>query len=199
MGNVVVMNISRRLQGLICLLACLWPVVAPAQQLAKDDGEVQGNSEFRGKIEGADGKAVEGARVLVYHLSTEELFTSEPTGGNGDFKLTELPYGYFDVAVETPEGVFVADQVINLPPSGKATASLKLTPFQDAGSRPPREFSGSDAQSVGWARVDEKLRGKAFWKSTAGIAIIAGVGAAALLALAATGNNDESPASPTAP
>jgi len=164
--------------------------------MAKETGSLQGNSEFVGKIQSADGKAVEGARVLVYHLSTEALFTSEPTGRGGDFKLSELPYGYFDVAVETPEGIYVADQVVNLPPSGKATASLSLTQFEDAGARPPREFSGSEIQSVGWARVKEKLRGKAFWKSTAGIAILAGAGGVALLALASSGGGDDSPASP---
>jgi len=193
------MNIFRRIAVVVTILAVLWPVTATAQQLAKEEGEISGNSEFLGKIQSAEGKGVEGARVLIYHLSTEELFSSEPTGRGGDFKLTDLPYGYFDVAVETPEGIFVADQVINLPPSGKATASLSLTEFEDAGSRPPREFSGSDAESIGWARVKEKLRGKAFWKSTAGIAILAGVGGVALLALAAGGNDDETPASPTVP
>ena len=188
------MKIFRRYLVVATILGCLWPAGASAQQLAKQEGPIQGNSEFIGKIKSAAGKSIAGARVLVYHLSTEELFTSEPCGKGGDFKLTDLPYGYFDVAVETPEGIFVADQVINLPPSGKATASLNLTEFEDAGSRPPREFSGSDAESVGWARVNEKLRGKAFWKSTGGIAIIAGVGGVALLALALSGG-DDSPAS----
>jgi len=193
------MKIFRRFTVTVTILVFLWPGIAPAQQLAKEEGEVLGNSEFLGKIQSVEGKGVEGARVLIYHLSTEELFTSEPTGRGGDFKLVDLPYGYFDVAVETPEGIYVADQVINLPPSGKATASLALSEFEDAGSRPPREFSGSDAESVGWARVKEKLRGKAFWKSTAGIAIIAGVGGVALLALALSGGDDETPASPIVP
>jgi len=186
----------RRYTVVATILACLWTVSVPAQQMAKEQGEIEGNSEFVGKIQSAEGKSVEGARVLVYHLSTEELFTSEPTSRGGDFKFAGLPYGYFDVAVETPEGVYVADQVVNLPPSGKATASLSLTEFEDAGARPPRGFSGSEAESIGWARVKEKVRGKAFWKSTAGIAILAGVGGAALLALAASGGSDDSPASP---
>ena len=187
----------RRSLVVATILACLWPVGVSAQQMGKEEGEIQGNSEFVGKVKLVDGQSVEGAEVLVYHLSTEKLFTSEPVGRGGDFKFTDLPYGYFDVAVETADGIFVADQVVNLPPSGKAKASLSLTPFEDAGARPPREFSGSTTESIGWARIDEKLRGGAFWKSTAGIAILAGVGGVALLALAASGgSDDDSPASP---
>lgn len=191
------MSPFRRFLVGLTILACLWPVGVPAQQMAKEQGDLQGNSEFAGKIQAADGKSVEGARVLIYHLSTEKLFTSEPASRGGDFKLSELPYGYFDVAVETPEGIYVADQVVNLPPSGKAVATLSLTPFEDSGARPPREFSGSETESVGWARVKEKVRGAAFWKSTTGIAILAGVGGAALLALALSGDDGgDSPASP---
>jgi len=172
------------------------PLPLLAQQISSTEG--QQTSQIAGTIRSADGKPVPGVRVMVYHLSTEQLFTSEPTNNGGGFSVQDLPYGYFDVAVETPEGVYVADQVVNLPPSGKVSATLQLAPYADTGAEPPREFSGTDLESVGWARVKEKARGKAFWKSTAGIAILAGVGGIALLALALSGG-DESSASPSQP
>jgi len=174
-------------RGCVVLLiwVCLLPPAAIAQQTS--EGEAAGSSVIVGKIEAADGKPAQGVRVLVYHLSTEKLYTSEPTGKNGEYRFEDLPYGYFDVAVETPEGVFVADQVCNLPPSTKIAAQLVLTPFDDTEARPPREFTGSDLASIGWARVKEKPRGADFWKSTKGIAILAGLGGVALLALASSG------------
>jgi hypothetical protein len=196
-GIFVKMNRDpRRILSLVVLATLLSPVQLLAQQLSASQS--QNTSQLSGSIRSADGKAIPGVKVLVYHLSTEQLFTSEPTGSGGDYKILELPYGYFDVAVETPEGVYVADQVVNLPPSGKLSASLQLAPYADTGAQSPREFSGSNLESVGWARVNEKARGKAFWKSTAGIAILAGVGGVALLALALT-SDDESDSSPIAP
>ena len=83
MGNLLEMKRFRRYLVVATILACLWPVGVPAQQMAKDEGEVLGNSEFVGKIQTAEGKAIEGAQVLLYHLSTEALFTSEPTSRGG--------------------------------------------------------------------------------------------------------------------
>ena len=70
----------------------------------------QGNASLSGKVTGPDG-AVTGAVVHVYHLSTETTFHSVATGTNGQFRIEGLPFGYYDVAVETPEGLYVADLV----------------------------------------------------------------------------------------
>ena len=48
----------RRYLVVATVLACLWPVGVSAQQIAKEEGEVQGNSELVGKIQSATGKSV---------------------------------------------------------------------------------------------------------------------------------------------
>ena len=51
----------RRFLAVAALLVLLWPTSVPAQQMAKEQGDLQGNSEFTGKIQSAAGKSIEGA------------------------------------------------------------------------------------------------------------------------------------------
>jgi len=159
-----------------------------------------GSSELSGRIlSSPDGAEVAGATLLAYHLSTEQLFTSDATSGGGQYSLTGMPYGYFDLAVETAEGIFVADQVVNIPPSGTSVLTLTLVRFSagDPGSvEDRRSFPGTEDDPIGVARVEEKLRGADFWSSKKGVALLAGGGGAALLLLAGGGGGPRSPSSP---
>ena len=65
--------------------------------------------------------------------------------------------------------------------------------------RETMNFPGSDLEPVGVAVVSEKATGREFWRGPKGIAILAGLGGAALLAFAAGGGNDEPTASPSSP
>ncbi|MCP3979787.1 MAG: carboxypeptidase regulatory-like domain-containing protein [bacterium] len=193
---------SRRIRGLglsLALLACLSTVVVA------QPAEEQTFSRLSGRILGADGKSpAAGVRVIAYHLSTETTYTSEPTSGKGEYALNELPFGYYDLAIETPDGIFVANQVINLPPSGKASANMTLSTFSDqadADDPQRRSFPGSSADPSGLAVVQEKLTGRAFWRSPKGVAIVAG-GAAVVLLSVAGGSSSSSngpPASASQP
>jgi hypothetical protein len=162
--------------------------------------EVDTGSELSGRILSLAGAEVAGASLLAYHLSTEELFTSDPTGGGGEYNLTGLPYGYFDLAIQTADGIFVADQVVNIAPSAKSVLTLTLVPFSasDPGSVDDRRaFPGTEDEPIGVARVEEKMRGAEFWRSKKGVAILAGGGAAALLLLSGGGSSSsQSPVNP---
>ncbi len=171
---------------------------APPAVLAKEKGEVTG-SQLSGRIL-RDGQPQVGAKVLAYHLSTEELFTSEPTGAGGQYSITGLPYGYFDLAVESADGIFVADQVYNVSPASKAVLTFNLvlfSPGEPGSVSDRRSFPGTEDEPVGVARVEEKLKGADFWTSRRGIAILAGAGGAALLLLVAGGGDGG--ASPSTP
>jgi len=178
------------------LLAGVGPVraQAPAEPEAAPPA---GTSSISGRVLGADGP-VAGAVVHAYHLSTETSYDSAPTGGSGQFRIEDLPYGYFDVAVETPGGLYVADLVANVPPAGNTTLVMTLTPG-DSAVMAPRPFPGSAADPVGVAAVSEKATGREFWRGPKGIAILAGLGGAALLAIASGGSDDEPVASPSSP
>ncbi len=176
---------------LVLALALLW---AGTLALAHPIEHASDTSEIEGKILGIDGKPVPGARLLSYHLSSERLFTSEPTGTNGECLLEPLPFGYHDLAVETADGLFVGSQVVNIGPNAKVLVVLTLYPA--AGEPTGRGYAGSEREPIGQAQVVERPRGRAFWRSPRGVAVLAGSGAVALLLLAGGGGDDENNASP---
>jgi hypothetical protein len=168
--------------------------MVPRTQAQEQPSEA-GEAQLRGSISALDGSSVAGATIIAYHLSSERVYKSAPVGGSGDFAIEDLPYGYYDVAVQSAAGLFVADQVINLPPSGKASLNMTLSRGGTDDSA-PRGFPGADEAPVGVAMIQQKEKG-AFWKSPGGIAIIAGGGAVLLAAIALSGgDDDEQPASP---
>jgi hypothetical protein len=155
------------------------------------------NSEVRGKVVSADGKAVSGVEVLGYHLATEEIYRAT-TDGKGHFSMTELPYGYYDLAVLGSDGLFVSDQVANVSPTGKNVVEFRLQPFGETTQSDRRAFPGNDQTPIGIARVeDQRMVGESFWSSPKGISILSGGGALILLAIA--GSSSESNASPFIP
>ncbi len=147
--------------------------------------EIEGTSKIKGRVLHTEGKdRIRDARVLAFHLSSGQLFVSEPIHGGG-FDIRGLPYGYFDLAVETPDGLYVATQVTNLAPSGTVTLVLTLAPYEPATAGLARKYPARDVESSGLAEVRRKLRGREYWRSPGGIAILSGIGGVALLALAA--------------
>lgn len=176
----------------VAIFLALVLVTGATPALASEDG----TSALAGKLIGPDGEPLAGAVLVAYHLSSEAVFRSEPTGRGGDYRIDGVPYGYFDLAIETADGLYVADQVVNVPPSGKATLTLEVT----ATGVEARAFPGSDSPPSGIATVSKKLSGRDFWRSPKGVAIIAGGAGAALLLLAAGGGSDDEPiASPVNP
>jgi hypothetical protein len=165
------------------------------------DGDSATGSEIAGKVELGEGGGLAGATVLAYHLSSEEVFTSTVTNTKGQYQILDLPYGYFDIAVETEEGLYLATQVVNVSPSGKTVLTLVLAKYTADDAADARTFPGSDAEPIGLASIEEKAGGAAFWKSPAGIGIIAGGGALLLLLIASGGDSDDTPppASASAP
>ena len=149
-----------------------------------------GTSRLAGKIIDSKGHKVRDARVLAYHLSSEVLHASEPTHGGGEFRIDDLPYGYYDVAVQTPDGLYVADRVVNLAPAGVTVVILTVVAYQPADEGWTRKYPASELDPIGHAELRKKLKGREFWRSPSGVAILAGIGGAALLSLA-LGSEDE--------
>jgi hypothetical protein len=173
----------------------LFPVGTVPRAHAQEEELPAGQAQLRGSISALDGSSVAGSTIIAYHLSSERVYKSTPIEASGSFSIADLPYGYYDVAVQSTNGLFVADQVVNLPPSGKVSLNMTLSRGGTDESA-PRGFPGADEAPVGVAMIDQKDKG-AFWKSAGGIAIIAGAGAVLLAAIALSGgDDDEQPASP---
>lgn len=185
----------------IVVSAVLVPSPAPARE---ESAAAPGSAEIVGKVRAAGGKkAVAGAVVRAYHLDTATVYTAEPTGAKGRYRFRRLPHGYFEMSVETADGLFVGDHVVNLPPAGKVAVSFTLSPYAEGAPGPwqgsdPREVLGLDRTASGRADLEEGRRGREFWKSPTGVAIIAGGAGAALLSLA-SGSDPFRPVSPTDP
>ena len=162
---------------------CTGIPVAVAQ--SEETTETSGHSTITGNAENNANAPLVGATVLAYHLSTEKVYRSEPTNGKGNFRIPDLPMGYYDLAIETSEGLFVGNQVVNLPPTGKAVVNFRIAPFDSTTGNAERNFPGSTTTSEGVAAVREKQTGRDFWRSAKGVAILAGTGGAILLAIAA--------------
>lgn len=186
----------RRTAFVPAFLAALIAFAQVAPVLAAADAA---GSLVSGRILSEAGQPVVGARVLAYHLSSEEVFEAGATDAKGAYEIGNLPYGYFDVAVETPQGLYVTDQVVNVPPAGKVVLTLNLYPYSEASTEEGRSFPGTDSVPVGVARVQEKPKGGDFWKSPKGIATIAGSAAAVLLLVGSGGDDGGGSASPSAP
>ena len=178
------------------LLATFFVQFSPA--LAAEEETAVPNSQIRGKVVGADGQPANGIEILAYHLATEELVRTT-TDVKGRFELNGLKYGYYDFAARSADGLFVADQVANVSPTGKNAIEFRLHSFSSATQADRRAFPGAEESPIGVARVtNQRMVGESFWRSPKGISIFAGGGALALLALAG-GSSSEPAASPFIP
>lgn len=183
----------RRLLGLI-IVGCLAMPVLPAA-----DGDA--GSTIRGKVVEEDGKSpISGVTVHAYHLGTRQQYSSEPTDGGGRYLISGLPHGYVDLWVETTGGAFIGTQVVSVPPSGKVMAVLALRDTDDESDEwwnRRRRIPGVEQDPAGVAEMKQSLRGREFWRSPTGVAIIVSASTLGLLGIAAGGGDD--PASPSQP
>lgn len=163
----------------------------PASAKADKNAEPAGG-RILGKIFAVDGKTpVPGATVRAVPLQGEKAAASAPSDAKGQFELSGLAFGYFDLVVEAPGGTFIANQVVNVPPAGKLVVQFSLTPYDDKSpswwaGREPRPLPGGGT-ATGSAEMRQSPRGAEFWKSPKGIAVLAGIGGAVLLAIAVSG------------
>jgi hypothetical protein len=155
----------------------------------------EGLSELKGKVFASDGSTpVAGSTVRAYHIASGKIYNSKPTDASGSYLLSRLPYGYYDLAVETKDGLFVSTQAINVAPNTKLNVSFSLTAFDERpewweGKEKP-QIPAMQEESSGIAKILEKKGPKAFWKSGKGVATIL-VSSAVVIGLAAAGGGDD--------
>lgn len=193
--------------GVLLVAIALQPTMAQNAPADEDAAAqpVTGTGVIKGKVFMTNEKTpVEGAVVHAYHLGSQQVFSSGPTDAKGRYEMGNLPFGYADLFVETPEGVFVANQVVSVPPAAKFNLTFVLSTSEDKTKewwtgREPKQIAVLDKPATGIAEIQEDLGTKSFWTSPGGIAIMAGGGALALLAISASGSSDEPEASPFMP
>ncbi len=190
---------TRRAASLLCLsILCGVSVrgATPVEPAAAPE-----TSRIEGRVVRSNGKTpAEGAVVRAFHLDTGKTYSSEPAGRRGEFEISGLPYGYLDLTVETAEGVYLGNMVVNVPPGGSIAVRLALTPDSRGPADRWAELAppgGVENHAAGVAEVRTRPHGREYWKSPAGLAIIGGSASAILLAIAASGDDEEvSPSTP---
>lgn len=196
--------LSRPAALLLALLLIL-PASVPS---ALGQGTTEpGRGSLSGKIFQEDQKSpAGGVTVRAVHLDTNEIFEGAPTTPDGKYEVKGLPYGYYNLIVETAEGLYLSNRILNVPPEKKVEASFLLTESRPEEkewweAEPSRRVPGMDRPPDGVARIIEKRDTGSFWKSGTGIAVMIGGGALIVgaLVLSADDSTSEPPASPSNP
>ncbi len=151
-----------------------------------------------GRVFEGDGETpARGVVVRVHPLEAGPLRASSATDDKGRFEIEGLAHGYVDLTVERDGSVFAGSEIVSLPPKGKVTVDLTLTRLDERSAawwatRGPLQLPGGRGEAAGLAEVRPEIGGRDFWKSKKGIAILAAVGGAALLAIAVGSRNSPS-------
>ena len=171
------------------VLASVLLVVSPV--LANTAPPPPAFAEIGGTVVGADGlTAVAGATVKAAHVESQKVYTSAATTRNGSYVLSGLPEGWYDVAVETPKGLFVASSLIRASAGQRSMASIALgATAPEAQEDPPADPNAPPAEPPAPPEQQQKKKGTSFWKSPGGAAILI-VGGSLLLAAAASSATD---------
>jgi len=180
------------------MLASVLLVVTPA---FADTATPPAVAEIGGTVVGADGlTAISGATVKAAHVESQKVYTSATTNRNGSYVLSNLPEGWYDVAVETPNGLFVSGSLVRASAGKRTAASIALgTTAQGEETTPPAADPNAPPQPPADPNTpqeppappeqQQKKKGASFWKSPGGAAILI-VGGSLLLAAAASSATD---------
>ena len=191
----------RRGLGTATLAVLLFPLAPPATAAkTKSKPSPKDGTRVEGRVLGDDAKSgIAGAIVHVRAMDGTTTWSSQPSDARGRFAISGLPYGWAEIVISAPDGEFLGDQAINLPPGSKVSLTFTLLPTADKPEswwkdrrveRPPEIESASVS---GMALSSQKLTGVEYWKSPKGIAILASAGAVALGLIAAGGNKYRQP------
>lgn len=184
--------------AVLLVVALLWATVTPA--LAENPLTPPSGFEVSGKVLGKDGSPAEGVIVLAYHLGTEQLFTAT-TDPKAEFRLTNLPNGYYDFAARSVDGFYVGDQVASVSPSGQTKLELRLRDYENEQNPDRWYFPGAEDKPTGVAQLQGQDRdGPSFWAQRPSAKyVIGGGGALLLLALGGGGGGSGPTESPFTP
>ncbi len=89
----------------------------------------EGENTFIGKVFGLDQtKPLVEAVVMGYHFETGKIFSSAPTKDTGSFTLNGLPDGFFELAIDTGDALYVVTEVMEIRGQVRRPLNLALSP-----------------------------------------------------------------------
>ena len=177
------MNGSIRRTAVVLLIFALVLSWSPGVVRAQADASGQGPStaSIQGRVFGADRVTpVSGAVVRVVKGDGVQVYSSLPTDEKGNYSISGISPGNYEIVVEVGDGVFLVEKPMALTEAKSYGLSLANVPSDNVEKRVPA--IDKPVKGYAWTLEGKNPKG-AFWKSPGGIAIIAG-GALALLLLA---------------
>jgi len=181
------MNGSIRRMAVVLLIFALVLSASP-EVLAQAGASGQGPStaSLQGRVFGADRVTpVPGAVVRAVKGDGVQVYSSLPSDAKGEYSITGISLGNYELVVEVSDGVYVVEKPLALTEAKSYGLSLANVPSENVEKRVPAV--DKPVKGYAWTLEGKNPKG-AFWKSPGGIAIIAG-GALAILLLAL--NNDD--------
>jgi len=170
-----------------------------AQTAASGQGPTTASLE--GRVFGPDRiTPVSGAVVRAVRGDGVQVYSSLPTDAKGNFSISHITLGSYDVVVELTDGVYLVEKTLGITEAKTYGLSLATVPSENVEKRVPS--IDKPVKGYAWTLEGKTPKAGGFWKSPGGIAIIAG-GAVAIILLALNGgsdnNDDGSSGSPSTP
>ena len=98
-------------------------------------------AKLGGYVFASDGLSpLAGVNVKAAHLETKTVYTSSNTKPDGRYSMTGLPPGTYELAVQTPEGLFAARTPVKAAAGQRTLVSIAINPKQ------PQPAGGITAQ-----------------------------------------------------
>ena len=189
----------RRVLAVVMTAALFVPAGAASKDKAAKTPKTPDASRIEGRILGGDGKPVSDAIVTVHSLDGDKSWSGPPSDRKGRFHIEKIDYGWAEIVIKTGDGEFLGDQALTFPPGKRIEVTFTLVPTADkpeswwADRRIERPAGLEIAQLGGLAQSSQKLTGVEYWKSPAGIAILATSAVLALGLIAAGGQSYTAP------
>lgn len=184
----------------VCSWIAILAVVAPASAAEPQSPAKPTGARIEGSVRSRSGDAsspARGGRVLAYEVAAATLRATQAIADDGSFRIEGLPHGWYELAVEFDGALYVGNRALDLDPGSVRPVKIELLPPPTGTS--PRRFPGSPQEPTGLAVLEKQTTTKEFWFGGKGIAILGGVGAAALIGAAIASDDDEPLASPSNP
>jgi hypothetical protein len=171
-----------------------------AQAAASGQGAT--TADLEGRVFGPDRVTpLPGAVVRAVRGDGVQVYSSLPTDTKGNFSISHITLGSYDVVVEMSDGIFVVEKTLGITEAKTYGLSLATVPSENVEKRVPS--IDKPVKGYAWTLEGKTPKAGGFWKSPGGIAIIAGGAIAAALVILnnSGGNNDDngSSGSPSTP
>ncbi len=183
---------ERARRAATCLLIIslvLFLLPAGSSSLRAQEGESPQTASIEGRVFGADRVTpVQGAVVRAVRGEGAQVFSSLPTDQKGNFHLSNLVPGSYDIVVEVADGMYVVERVLSISQAKTYSLSLATVPSENVEKRVAAV--NKPVKGYAWTLEGKGPKVGGFWRTPGGIAIIAG-GVAGLAVLALSGDDDK--------